>query len=201
MKANIFQLYKKMLALNNMPTKCPKGKILRSAYTRKDGTHVAATCVPDKGKPGKTPAADKVLPKLKPGMLGQFGYHDVKNLTLKERHAALTKSVQNAGYATTIRRLNAVANYDKLSDPVAHKIFRADMNWVRNNLGSTYSTAALREASRKESKKASRKASKLVKAGSIIVSGRERQLYHLPGSQKTFYRYRKADGKLARRYV
>lgn len=113
---------------------CGRGKIVRSAYYRKDGTFVRATCVPDKGLPGKTPTKRKVLPKPTAGNLGQYGYHNIKSLTLDERHTALTKAVKRSSYATVIRRLNLLANLNKNSDPVLYKRLQLDMNWIRKNL-------------------------------------------------------------------
>ncbi len=188
-----------------MPAKCSRGKIRRKAYTRKDGTYVKSTCVPDKGKPGKTPARKKVLPVPVKGNLTKFGYFDVKNTTAKVRRAALLKAVKAAGYATIVRRVNLVANYNKLSDPKVHRIMRSDMAWMHNKLAPKYSKSALR-ASKRVSKKRSRKASKtagkkLVKAGTKDVGGRSRQLYHLSGSSRKFYQYRKKEGGLGRRYL
>ena len=127
-----------------MPSKCPKGKILRSAYTRADGIHVKSTCIRDTGKPGKTSAAAKVLPKPTPGALTKYGYHNVKHTLASVRRAALTKGVKDAGYATIIRRVNLIANYNKLSDPRVHKIMRSDIAWMQKNLAKKYSKSAKR---------------------------------------------------------
>ena len=217
--------------------KCPKGKILRKAYTRKDGTRVKSTCVPDKGKPGKTAPKNKVLPVPVKGALGKYGYHDIKNMTAAARHAALTKGVQDAGYATIIRRVNLIANYNKNSDPKTHKMMKSDIKWIQKNLceesksGCKGSRKASRKGSRKTSRKASRKGSrktsrkgsrktsrkssrkgsrkasrkvgskKQIKAGTMTVGGRSRQLYRIAGSKKKFYRYRGKDGSMKRRYV
>jgi hypothetical protein len=184
-----------------MPAKCPKGKILRVEYTRKsytraDGTFVQgstvkAGCVPDKGKPGKTPLSRKILPKPTPGSLSKFGYHDVKHTLAAQRHGALTKAVQDAGYATIVRRVNLIANYNKFSDPTTHKIMRGDIAWMQKNLAPKFSKTFQRKKSSKN----------LVKVGTKVVAGRSRQLYHLSGSTSQFYRYKKRDGSFGRRYV
>nr|QBK88212.1 MAG: hypothetical protein LCMAC202_05740 [Marseillevirus LCMAC202] len=262
-----------------MPAKCPPGKIRRKAYTRKDGTYVKSTCVPDVGQPGKTPARKKVLPVPVKGNLSKYGYFDVKNTTPKVRRAALLKAVKAAGYATIVRRVNLIANYNKLSKPEVHEIMRSDMDWMKENLFSKYSKSSLRASkrvsrkgskkrsrkgskkrsrkgskkrsrkvskkrsrkaskkrsrkvskkrsrkaskkhSRKVSKKRSRKASKKrsrkvskkrsrkvtktgakVKVGTTLVGGRNRQLYRMVGSTKTFYQYRKKEGGMGRRYL
>lgn len=187
-----------------MPAKCPKGKIRRIAYTRADGTYVKSTCVPDKGKPGKTPARKKVLPKPTKGALSQYGYFDVKQTPAAKRRAALLKAVKATDYATIVRRVNLISNYNKLSDPRVHKIMRSDIAWMQKALRPKYSkTAARRRVSRKKaSRKASKKGSKkLVKAGTKVAGGRSRQIYHLSGSDRKFYRYKKADGSFGRRYL
>lgn len=112
-------------------TTCPKGKIRRVAYTTRRGTRVKSTCVPDKGKPGRTPPHLRVLPKPTPGVLGKYGYSGVKQLSAAQRHAALRRSIRKEGYMKTMRRVNLIANYTKLSDPAAHRIYRADVNWMR----------------------------------------------------------------------
>lgn len=171
-----------------MPAKCPPGKIRRRAYVRQDGTRVASTCVPDKGLPGKTPAKRKVLPKPTAGNLSKYGYDDVKHTPAAQRRAALTKGVKDAGYATIIRRVNLIANYNKRSDPRTHQIMRSDIAWMQKNLAGKFSKSAYRKARK-------------VRAGQRIIGGKKRQLYRLSNSNKRFYQYRKADGTLGRRYV
>lgn len=120
------------------PKTCKKGYILRKAYTRKaytrsDGTRVKATrvaavCVPDKGMPGKGP---KVLPKPKKGELSQFGYHNVKGLTLNQRHRALNKALREKFTPQTlVRKLTLVSNLTKNTDPRLSAMFRNDAHWV-----------------------------------------------------------------------
>ena len=184
--------------------KCPVGTILRSgykrkAYTRSDGRHVKAVmvkpvCIPDKGKPGKTPASAKVLPKPTVGALSKYGYYNIKTTPASKRRASLRNAVKNTGYATIIRRINLIANYNKLSDPVSHKIMRSDIAWIQNNLVFA-SKRGYKRASKRSTKKGT------VKAGKKIVAGRSRQLYHVTGSTKKFYLYKKTDGTLGRRYI
>lgn len=181
-----------------MISKCPSGKIRRVGYVRKDGVRVASTCVPDKGKPGKTSASRKVLPKPVSGNLSMFGYSNVKNTPAEQRRKALTRAVKSAGYATIIKRINLIANYNKLSNPHVHQIMRNDIKWMQKNLAGKYSKTATRKVSKKSSTRLSKK---ILKAGQRIVGGKKRQLYRLSGSDKKFYRYRKQDGKLGRRYV
>ena len=103
---------------------CSPNKILRKAYTRRDGTRVQAVCVKNKGLPGKTIASAKVLPKLKVGKLTRYGYH--ADLSAKMRLVALSKSVRDVGYATTIRRVVAIRNYSE-HNPRLLKIYETDI--------------------------------------------------------------------------
>ena len=148
-----------------MANGCPPGKIPRSAYLRKDGTYVRSTCIPDKGLPGKTPLKRRVLPKPVAGNLSKYGYFDVKHTPASIRREALLRGVRDAGYATIMRRVNLVANFNK-NNPPLHKIFRSDMAWMQKNLAPIYSKSSrrasmpTRKASRRPSRKATRKASK-----------------------------------------
>jgi hypothetical protein len=135
---------------------CPKGMILRSAYIRKNGTFVKATCVPDKGKKGKTPISKKVLPIPIPGNLGKYGYYNIKKTLAKYRREALKKGVIAEGYATIIRRLNLLANYNKNSNPELYTKMKSDIKWIQENLYD-YSLASKKAAEKKVSKKSAEK--------------------------------------------
>jgi hypothetical protein len=111
---------------------CDDGKIRRRSYTRRDGVYVRSACVKDMGLPGKTPAAKRVLPKLTPGRLSRYGYVSTKSAT--HRRAALRKAVNAEGYATIIRRLVAVSNYNSRSAPEAHRVMRSDIEWMKVTL-------------------------------------------------------------------
>jgi hypothetical protein len=141
-----------------MTTKCPAGTILRKGYTRKsytrsDGTFVKGSkvppkCVKDTGLKGKTPSSKKVLPKPVKGNLGKYGYFNIKSTNASLRRQALTKGVKKEGYATIIRRVNLIANYNKNTDPKAHAIMKSDIKWIQNNLYN-YSKAAAKKTSKK----------------------------------------------------
>ena len=140
---------------------CPKGKIRRSAYTRKDGTHVGSTCVPDVGKPGKTPASQKVLPKPKPNVLTSKGYR--VNKSAEARHKALDRVVKERGESplSVFRHLLLIANYTTTSNPEAHAVYRRDMAWVKKKygIGSRKSRRSRRKSrkSRRKSRRSRRK--------------------------------------------
>ena len=117
--------------------RCPRGKIWRKGYTRKDGTKVKGDCVKDTGKPGKTPPSEKVLPKPKKGNLSCRGEDWEKTDSKAERHRIIKCLVteKNRGKKdpcrTTILDLNLLANFTKRTSPGTHRKARADMAWAR----------------------------------------------------------------------
>ena len=128
---------------------CPKGQILRKAYTRRSRSgsrvRVPATCIKDLGTIGH----GEKLWTVKEGLLGKYGYH-LHDLASK-RHNALRKAVKNESYATVIRQLNAVRNYTHRSYPANSKKYGADIKWVQNNL-KQYSLSS-RSRSRRRSRR------------------------------------------------
>lgn len=186
-------------------SRCPKGQIIRKGYWRKgytksNGTYVKRvyikpSCVPDKGKPGKTPASKKVLPKPRKNALGKYGYTLSK--LAGDRRVALRKAVDTESYATIIRRINLIANYTKNSDPKSHRKYRLDIAWIQKNLCRKYS---------KRPKNCNRSARKRRNHNEIKIGkyktrdGRQRQLYRLSGRKSKYYKIRK-DGKIVKIYV
>ena len=165
--------------------KCPKGEIkkdsyvrkgyYRKPYTRSDGirvkgsyisrTKVPSTCVPDKGKKGKTSKKDKVLPK--PGKklsLSRFGYSTDKST--KVRQEALTKASKHPKYnpLEVLRRLNLIRNYQSEEDN--KKIMSKDVEFMSkyykkyNQRGGSYGKKTSKRKSRKTYKRKSRKISR-----------------------------------------
>lgn len=134
---------------------CPSGYILRKAYVRKyttgirekgftvhrgnktyraypssSSTVVKASCIKDRGKEGKGPQA---IGPLRRGELLKHGYTYRK--TADERHAALRKAVKEFGALGVYRKLNAVAKLSSRTEPNTSKVFKADRNWVKQELG------------------------------------------------------------------
>jgi hypothetical protein len=130
---------------------CPPGQILRAPYKRKytstvkksgfnvhrgaktvrvypKGTSVLvkASCIDDKGLPGKGP---DLIGSLKKGELTKYGYNAHKNR--EERHKALKKAILAYGVITVYHKLDAVSKLTKRTAPDAHKIFESDMKWLR----------------------------------------------------------------------
>lgn len=105
---------------------CGKGKIRRSGYTRKDGTYIKSACVSDKGAPGKTPSAKRVLPVPTPGDLGVW----TKRMPISRRHEELKKTVERRGCRKVIGSLTLLRNLS--SDPGTKRTAKADARWVHN---------------------------------------------------------------------
>ena len=139
---------------------CGRRQILRKAYTRRDGTRVHATCIKNKGLPGRTIASAKVLPKLKVGKLTRYGYHADKSA--KARLAALSKSVRGVGYATTIRRVVAIRNYSE-HNPRLLKIYETDIKNLQKkyrNKRSKFRVNSKKRKPRKSSRRRRKKSSR-----------------------------------------
>lgn len=130
-----------------MPIRCSKGQIKRRSYTRKshnrrsyrrsDGIRVSAarvsrtsvgtSCVPDKGKLGKTPESKKVLPKLGNEIhLSKYGYHT--DLADETRHKALRTASRTHGALKVLRRLNLIRNYQ--ADIKSKKVMASDVDYM-----------------------------------------------------------------------
>jgi hypothetical protein len=67
-------------------------------------------------------------PLLK-GKLSQYGYHSYKTKT--ERTQSLKMAVKDYGALSIFRSLNALAVYNKNTNPEAAKVFVQDRNMVR----------------------------------------------------------------------
>ena len=115
--------------------KCPKGYIMREpamvkGYTKSDGTRVSrtvrrASCVVDKGLPGKGPQLISIIEK---DVLGVFGYSVYKSKA--DRHKALKKAIKKKGHFAVIKRLTALANLMHRTNPKASKAFKTDQEAV-----------------------------------------------------------------------
>lgn len=129
-----------------MPKECPPGFIVRKSYTAtrtRTGTTytVPATCVPDRGQPGKTPASRKIaFGTLKDDELGQYGYKSVARMSEADRRAALRKAIagiaKDKGIGThesamvVLRILNLLMILNRNTTPVAAARFEADRDWI-----------------------------------------------------------------------
>jgi hypothetical protein len=137
--------------------RCPRGYILRAPYRRKfnsqtkkqgynvhrknrtyrvyptaSSTIVKASCIKDRGLPGKgVPPGEEIGP-LKKGELTRYGYF-VRNSTEK-RHRALRKAIDVYGALNVFQKINAVANLTfrlRGAAREAHRVLVADREWVK----------------------------------------------------------------------
>lgn len=146
-----------MLKSDNNKKKCPTGKILRDAYTRKSYTRangtkvkskkVKAACIKDVGKPGK---GKKLIGNMKKGLLGRYGYHDVKKLTLLTRKRRLTNAVKNSSWRKVFHELNAIYVLNKNKSPSLAKKFKIDRDWVEQKYRPKLTKVANRKTKTKK---------------------------------------------------
>jgi hypothetical protein len=141
--------------------KCPANTVHRRAYTRKNGTSVKATCVPQHAsshcKDGEIPRVahsrkyteggirkiahipascvrrQSLIRPLHKGDLKKYGYS--YKAPEEMRRTALLKAITAYGPLTTYHKLDAVAKLSGSQYPQISHIFAKDRNWVR----STYS--------------------------------------------------------------
>jgi hypothetical protein len=136
--------------------KCPPGYILRAPYTRKFKTNtkksgynihrkgktfrvypksgktvVKASCIKDRGLSGKGPRQGKGITIKREGDLARYGYNAHKSM--KDRHESLKQAITVYGSLSVFRKLDAIAKLTLRTAPDAHKIFKADRDWVQKN--------------------------------------------------------------------
>ena len=118
---------------------CPSGFVPRAAYVRytKKGKHIRVPdhCIRDRGNPGKGYRGGPGIGPLRKGELAEYGYSNVVNLSVEQRHEALRNAIQVYGSLGVWRKLNAVAIYTKHTAPSSSAIFLSDRNWVRETYG------------------------------------------------------------------
>ncbi len=71
---------------------------------------------------------------LKKGRLTKFGYVHVKELSQKERHAALRKAVNSLGSLTVWKMVNVLYVYNKRHGAVG-TLFKSDRDWIERTFG------------------------------------------------------------------
>ena len=117
--------------------RCPTGKISRKAYVRisKSGkrTLVPASCIPDRGRPGKRSSPG--IGPLHKGEMAKFGYSNVLSLSVADRRKALEKAVKAYGPLATWRKVNAVYVYSKNTNPLLSKKYDEDRKWIQQTYG------------------------------------------------------------------
>ena len=118
--------------------KCKKGYIERSAYIKKNKTLVKPTCIKDKGTKGHgkllIASLELSIDKID---LGKYGYYNIINKTLSERHKALNKILKKeykSKWLPLYRRLILLATLNKRTNPKISKIFKTDATWLKNKM-------------------------------------------------------------------
>jgi len=122
---------------------CPSGYILRKGYKTRRGTTVKPSCIKNRGKPGKGP---KLFPKLKKGLLTEYGYSSKDSLSI--RHRALKRAMKAYGKGNLANKLNSVYILNRNTNPRIASIFKKDQEWV-----SSQNSASLRRSPRRRSTK------------------------------------------------
>jgi hypothetical protein len=122
-------------------TRKHRGYIRRVAYTRKlkNGRRirVPSALIKDIGRKGKGyrgPNGSPGIGPLREGELSQFGYANVVKTSAHNRHVALKKAVKKYGSLSVRRKLQAVATYTKRTSPIASKVFKSDIAWIKRTL-------------------------------------------------------------------
>jgi hypothetical protein len=106
------------------------GKTIR-AYPKSGSVLVKASCIKDRGLPGKGPKSGKGIGSLRKGELSKYGYKAKESRD--KRHAALKKAVAAFGALGVFRKLDAITKYTVRTAPEAHTVFKADRDWVRGH--------------------------------------------------------------------
>ena len=66
----------------------------------------------------------KGIGSLKKGLLGRYGYYDVKNMSERSRMSALRRAERALGRTHVKRSLIAASTYTKRTSPKSSRIFR-----------------------------------------------------------------------------
>lgn len=132
-------------------------------FTHVGSSEVPPTCIIDRGKKGKgqyEPNAHmgqnnvsrrsrsrnrnsrsgsssiKIPTVLSKGDLKRFGYSNVKNMSVNDRHQALHEAVESYGNPLSIfRKLIVISTMNRNTNPEASKIFHNDAYWLRDQFG------------------------------------------------------------------
>ena len=121
------------------PTTCPRGTILRDPYVRiRKGVtqHVPASCIRDVGREGKglSSGAPGIGP-LRKGDLAQFGYSQISDMSVGDRHKALDAAIKKYGSLSIWRKLNALYIYTRNTSIESSQRFKADRDWIKSTYG------------------------------------------------------------------
>ncbi len=121
--------------------KCKNGEILREGYHRKKysrsgsknahtnvkDTWVHPTCI--ESVTGRLHGEQ--LFRLEKNDLKPYGYENVRNKSVLQRHRALSRALNDVDALSLSRKLNALAVVNKNRDPSLSRAFKSDSEWVK----------------------------------------------------------------------
>lgn len=138
------------------PKECPSGKIMREGYTATRAStgksyKVKKACVKDVGKPGKTPASQRIKASADTDSLEEYGYVNLPSIGAKQRQSILDKAINSISRKKSLskhdaavkvmRHLNLLYVYTKNTNEEVNKILKSDRDWVGiTYLGKDYTT-------------------------------------------------------------
>ncbi len=103
----------------------------RTLTTRTKGSKGGKGGKGGKGSKGRKGSKGSVKIVIKhPGVLGAFGYHDVKHLSTAKRRAALRMASRVLGWLYLIRKLNALYVFNKYRNPQVAALFLTDRQYA-----------------------------------------------------------------------
>ncbi len=110
--------------------KCPRQWTIKLTQVRDQGSSATVKCA----KPPRSSSSSSS--RTTRGTLKDFGYKNVKDLTLRERRKALRRAVARHGKVTVQQWLKRLETFNSVRNPTLANIFRLDHNAVqRNKLG------------------------------------------------------------------
>lgn len=139
----------------------------RSAYSRKSGsrvsgakvpqTRVAPVCITKRGKVGSY----KIPVVLNKGSLKKYGYEDVQEKTIQERHEALANANKHIKNPLSIyRKLVILSTMFRNKNPPVAQLFHSDAEWVKRNFGLKTAQSRSQKSRTKSRKSKSRRSRK-----------------------------------------
>jgi hypothetical protein len=119
-----------------LPT-CPPKFVTRHAsdpVRKGKKIHLKSTCIPDVGKPGKTPKKERIPSPSADMHLSEYGYKTTDSV--EKREAALKKAVskmpkeknitKREAIVKILRHLNLLATLQRYTNPALSKLLKAD---------------------------------------------------------------------------
>ena len=120
---------------------CPEGEVKRKGYTRKTftrrsgsrvrSTSVSSGCIKDRGYRSRLfqlKTGSMGIGKLRKGELREFGYS--AEASEEKRHKSLRAASKKYSSLSVLRKLNALATYNKRTQPEHSVVYKADREYV-----------------------------------------------------------------------